>query len=248
MPNLSSHPVALAKDFYTSDTVQQFPLGQKGVSEDGRVFRYALAASGANLVAGNCIQSSAIVPNHLATTATATAAGATSLTFTPAATGGAANLYAEGYLQVDTTPGNGYTYGVKSHLAITSSVAFTLNLRDDDPIQVALTTSSRLGLIANPYRNVIQMPVTTATGSLVGVAPYALTAATYGWIQTAGLASVLIAGTPALGASVMTPGAVAGAAEVIVAAGTLIVAQFVGHMAQVGVAGKNNFVRLNIAE
>jgi hypothetical protein len=247
MPNLSAHSVALAGNFYTSSATQEFPLGTKGVAEDGRVYRYCKAGA-SNLVAGNVIQSPAIVPNHLAATAPVVAAGATSFTFTPGATAGTVNQYAEGFLSVDTTPGNGYTYGIQDHAAFGSSTAFTLNLRKDDPIQVALTTSSRLGLLANPYNGVIQMPITTATGSLVGVASYIITAAQYGWIQTAGIASVLIAGTPALGAAVMAPGAAAGAAEVIVAAGTLIVAQFVGHMAQVGVSGKNNFVRLNIAE
>ncbi len=246
MPNLSSHPVALSGSFYTSSATALHPLGTKGIADDGRIYRYCKA--GATLVAGNVIQGPATIVDHLATTATATAAGATSLTFTPGATAGAANLYADGFLGVDTTPGNGYTYGVAGHAAITASVAFTLNLKADDPLQVALTTASRLGLIQNPYSGVIQMPITTATGPLVGVAPYIITSGQYGWLQTGGVASVLIAGTPANGAAVMAPGAVAGAAEVIVAAGTLIVAQFVGHMLQIGVAGKNNFVRLNIAE
>jgi hypothetical protein len=247
MPNLSAHPVALSGPFYTSSASPLHAVGQKGVSDDGRTYRYVKAGA-VDLVAGNVLQSPAIVANHLALTAPAVAAGATSFTCTPGATLGTANQYADGFLSVDTTPGNGYTYGISHHAAFASATAFTLYLKKDDPIQVALTTNSRIGLLANPYNGVIQMPVTTATGSLVGVASYIITAAQYGWIQTAGIASVLIAGTPALGAAVMAPGAAAGAAEVIVAAGTLIVAQFVGHMAQVGVSGKNNFVRLNIAE
>lgn len=247
MPNLSSHPVALSGSFFRSTASPDHAIGQLGKSEDGRTYRYVKAGA-VDLVAGNVLQSPAIVALHLANTPPAVAVGATSFAYTPGATAAAANFYADGFLQVDTTPGNGYTYGIAGHAAITASTAFTLNLKVDDPIQVALTTSSRVGLIANPYAGVIQMPVTTATGSLVGVASYIITASQYGWVQTGGMASVLIAGTPALGAAVMAPGAVAGAAEVIVAAGTLIVAQFVGHMAQVGVAGKNNFVRLTIAE
>lgn len=228
---------------FSSGTTQFHALGTRRETKDGRAFRYCSVGSGAALVAGNCIQSSAIVANHLANTPPAVAIGDKSFSYTPGATAGAANLYAEGFLQIDTTPGNGHTYQVSGHAAITSSVAFTLNLVD--AVQVALTTSSRVGLIANPYKNVIQMPVTTATGTYVGIAPMAIPASEFGWLQTEGIASVLIAGTPALGAAVMCPGATAGAAEVIVAAGTLIVAQFVGHMAQVGVSGKNNFVHLS---
>lgn len=246
MPNIASHPVALAKDFYTSDANQQHPLGTKGIAEDGRVFRYCLAGA-SNLVAGNCIQSIAIVTAHLANTPPAVAAGATSFVYTPGAATGVANQYAEGWLQVDTTPGNGYVYGVRSHPAIASSTAFTLTLKDDDPIQVALTTASRVGLLANPYRSVIQMPATTATGSLVGVAAYVITAAQYGWIQTAGLASPLISGTPALGAMMVSPSGTAGAA-VVIDTTVLVTAQRVGFMAQIGVSGKNNFCYLQIGE
>jgi hypothetical protein len=228
---------------FESSATQKHPLGAVGRTPDGRVFRYCEAGA-SDLVAGNVIQSSAILANHLATTATAAAIGATSLVFTPGATGGAANLYAEGLLQIDTTPGNGYTLAVKDHPAITSSTAFTVNL--EDPLQVALTTSSRLGLVANLYKNVIQVPVTTATGSVVGVAVYIITATQYGWIQTWGPCSTLIAGTPALGAAVLSPGTAAGAA-VVMTTTNLVVAQVVGNMMQIGVDGKNNFVDLTIA-
>jgi hypothetical protein len=73
------------------------------------VFRYC-AAGASDTVAGSVYQSAAPIPNHLANTPPAVAVGATSFTYTPGNTAGAANLYAEGYLQVDTTPGNGYTY------------------------------------------------------------------------------------------------------------------------------------------
>lgn len=235
--------VAVGQDDFISSATSAHKLGTRGVSDDGRVFRYVQAGA-ADLVAGNTIQSSAILANHLANTPPAVAIGATSFTYTPGATAGAAGLYADGYLQVDTTPGNGYTYGVSGHAAITSSTAFTLNLKD--PIQIALTTSSRVGLLVNPYKNVIQFPVTTATGTLVGVADYVIAATQFGWVQTWGICSTLIAGTPALGAMVLAPGTAAGAA-VVMTTTNLVVAQIVGTMAQIGVDGKNNYVFLRIA-
>mgnify|MGYP001574361312 CR=1 FL=1 len=237
-------PVAIGQADFVSSSTAVHAIGTRAISKDGRKFVYVKAGA-ADLVAGNVLQSPAIVALHLANTPPAVAIGDTSFSYTPGATLGTVDQYADGFLQVDTTPGNGYTYVIDGHAAFASATAFTLRLKD--PIQVALTTSSRVGLIANQYNGVIQMPVTTATGALVGIATYVIVASQYGWIATSGTFSTLIAGTPALGAMVMAPGAVAGAAEVVVAVGTLIVAQIVGHMAQVGVAGKNNFVHVRIS-
>ena len=221
-------------------------LGTRGVTRDGRVFRFAKAGA-VDLVAGNVLQSPAIVANHLALTAAAAAIGDKSTTITPGATLGTANQYAEGLLGVDTAPGNGRVYGISGHPAFASATAFLLALENDDPIAVALTTSSRLGLIANPYNGVIQFPITTATGIVAGVAVSAIPAGQYGWIQTWGLASVLINGTPALGAAVVTPSATTAGSVDVITTTNLVVAQMVGNMAQVGVSGKNNFVYLRIA-
>lgn len=215
-------------------------LGMPVECKDGRTYRWCKAGA-SDLVAGNVIQSSAIIANHLANTPPAVAIGATSFLYTPGNTAGAQNLYAEGYLQVDTTPGNGFIYGVSSHLAITASTAFTLNLDPADAIQVALTTSSRVGLVAHPYQNVVQAP-TSATGSVVGVASYIITAAFNGWLQTWGPASVLQSDTTAVGLSVGFPAATAGACVAYAAATTTLV----GQMMQTAVSGKNNFVFLRI--
>ena len=222
-------------------------VGERHADRLGRVYRF-IKNGGVALVPGDVVQGPAITANHLALTAAAAAIGDTSMVVTPGATLGTENQYAGGFLQVDTTPGQGRMYGIDGHPAFASATAFTLRLAKDDPIQFALTTASRLGLIANPYNGAIQMPVTTATGTLAGVAVSAIPIGGYGWVQTWGPAAVLIAGTPALGAIVMAPGAAAGAAEIIVAGGNLIVAQIVGRMMQVGVNGKNNAVFLTIAQ
>lgn len=233
---------AIGQDDFVSSSTPAANPGDRIETDDGRVYRYALAGA-VDLVAGNVLQGPAIVTTHLANTPPAVAIGATSFTYTPGGTLGTLNQYAGGYLQIDTTPGNGYTYAISGHPAFALSTAFTLTLKD--AIQVALTTSSRVGLMANPYRGVIQFPVTTATGIVAGVAPYIITAAQYGWIQTWGICSVLIAGTPALGAGVMTPSTTAGSAVVLTTT-NLVVAQTVGYMAQIGVDGKNNWVDLRI--
>src|SRR5262249_45632139 len=108
MPTFVENSEVFGQDGFTSSLTHFHPLGRRAVTKDGRVFRYTVAG-GADLVAGNVQQSAAPITNHLAQTPPVVAVGATSFQFTPGATAGAANLYAEGYLQVDTTPGNGYT-------------------------------------------------------------------------------------------------------------------------------------------
>lgn len=247
MPNFSARSIGSgASGFNNTDPTNAntgilLPLGAIVETKNGRAYRWCKAGV-SDLVAGNVIQSSAIIANHLARTAPVVAVGATSFSFTPGNTAGAANLYAEGYLQVDTTPGNGYTYGVSGHAAITASTAFTLYLNADDPIQVALTASSTVGLVAHPYQAVVQAPATTATGSLAGVATYIITAAQNGWLQTWGPASVLMSDTTAVGLQMGFPSGTAGAAVAFAAATTTML----GQMMQTAVSAKNNFVFLRI--
>ena len=226
-------------------TTQLHPLGAIARTKDGRAFRYANAGAVA-LTVGDFIQSSADVANHKTLTSAAAAIGATSVTMTLGNTAATANQYAEGYLMAAVTPGMGRTYGIIGHPAADADATLAVTLDASDPIVIALTTASRLHLIANPYKDVIQFPVTTATGVCVGVAVSAIPIANFGWLQTKGPCCPLTDGTPALGAHVMVPGAVAGAAEIVVAAGTLIVAQFVGRMIFAGVDNVRNPVMLDI--
>ena len=69
--------------------------------------------------------------------------------------------------------------------------------------------------------------------------------AQYGWLQTWGVASCLINGTPAVTAPVVNSATTAGALDVWTAAAQPT-ASLVGEMCQVGVSGKNNFVFLKI--
>lgn len=244
MPNLAQTTQITGTQVFDYGTTQLHPLGTIGQTKDGRKFRY-VKAGGSALVVGNAIQSPAIVANHLALTPSAFEIGATTVTATLGATLATANQYAEGYIGVDTTPDLGHAYTISGHAAVAQSGVITVKLDPSDPIQVAWTTATRVGLIANPYNGVIQFPVTTATGILVGVAVSTIAASNFGWIQVYGMGWPLIAGTPALGAMIMSPGTTAGA-SVIVTTTNLVVAQFLGRMAQVGVDGKCNGCFLDI--
>lgn len=226
-------------------STQLCPIGTKMVTRDGRVFRYVKAGASA-LVVGNVIQAPAQITTHDQLTPAAAAIGATTITPTLDATNAVVeNQYAEGWAVIDTTPGEGYAYPIASHPAAAASAAVALKLPADAKVQVALTTSSRVTLTPNPYKGVIQCPVTTLTGAIVGVAVAPIAASNYGWVQIEGACGVLIAGTPAVGAAVGVPATAAGAVVIDGAATSGLFV--VGRMMVTGVDGKILPVLLSIS-
>lgn len=210
MPIFSSLAQGVGASGFYNDTVISLPLGMRAVSRDGRVYRWCKASSVADLVAGNAIQAPApLGSTYYNMTTAAASVGATQVTVTPGAAACAANLFSQGYLSTyDAT--KGAIYMVSSHPANVGSVAMVVVLDSGDPVQVAMTTSTKTELIQNPYNNVIQSPITTLTGAIVGGAAYIITASSNGWIQTWGTFCGLIDGTPAVGQALSCPGAVAG--------------------------------------
>jgi hypothetical protein len=242
MPNFTGDTQVAARNLFSSSATQEHPLGSRFTTKDGRVFRYCKAGASA-LVVGNVIQAPAQDTAHQQLTPAAAAIGATTFTATLGASAAAAGLYSEGWAIIDTTPGLGYAYPISGHAAVLSSGVITLRLATDSPIQVALTTDSRVSLQRNPYAGVIQSPVTTLTGAVVGVAVFPIAAAEFGWIQTHGPAAVLVAGTPGVGLAVVVPATAAGA---VVIDGAAAATKVVGSMMVTGVDGKVQAVLLNI--
>ena len=225
-------PLGIGQIEFADSSTPKHELGAIARGIGGRKFVYVKAGASA-LVAGNVIQAPAQLANHNECAPAAAAIGATSVTVTLGNTAVTLDHYAGGQLIVGTTPGEGYAYQIEGHAAANANAAVTIRLVD--PIQIALTTDSRVTLVANPYRGVIQAPATTLTGVTVGVAIYPITALYYGWLQVAGPAPVLISGTPAVGTFVTSPGgSVAGA----VIAGAADTTRVVGTMMVTGQDGK----------
>jgi hypothetical protein len=236
---LTGIPVIYGIDPYTQSSIQEHNLGAVGFSSDGRKFRYV--KFGGTLIAGNLLQAPAENTGEQGLAVAAAAAiDALNVSVTCGGTV-AANLFADGYLVVTTTDGNGIYYKIKSHPALASATAATFELYD--PLVVALTTSSKVDLVMNPYKNVIQNP-TSASAAPVGVAVIAGTSAYYGWIQTGGPACVLAQGTLTVGAPCVASNATAGAIEV--AANDSTEAQVTVGTALTGVATTENGI-LNLA-
>lgn len=234
MPNLTGAAMSAGSTVYASQTVALHELGHETYSR-GRRFKYVMAGATA-LVSGNCLQAPASVVNHSARTPVAAAIGDKTITMTPLTTAITANQYAGGWITVDATTGDGYAYQIKSHPAWTAGT-MVVTLMDDDPVQVAIATTSLVSLTANPWgsggasnsNGVIQCPVTTGTNTAIGVAVYPIPASTtsvpqFGWMGVYGPFSTLNSGTSAVNSSVIASSAAAGAViiQATVGVGTIV--------------------------
>jgi hypothetical protein len=210
----------VGQDSFTSSSTQAHNLGSYAETNDGRGYRYCLMGA-VSSVPGKIYQSSATDATNLTPVgglgvSAAVAVGGTSVTISTSTTL-AANLLANGYLVTDVTPGQGYTLGIKGN-TVTAGVAGAV-IYLDDPIPVALTTSSKVVLAQHPYANVVVYPA-SPTGVAVGVANNAIiTNAQYGWLQTHGICGVLsgVATSVTAGVPVTTSGATAGSTIVATA-------------------------------
>jgi hypothetical protein len=236
---LGGLPVIYGIDPHNESVSQDHQLGTVGYTPDGRKFRYA-RAGGTVLVAGNVLQSPA-QSTDLSLTPSSASIGATSVTVTTAAAV-TANLFSEGYLVVTNTPGNGLMYRIKSHPATSAAASCVITLAE--PLIVALTGSSRVDLVKNPYNGVIQNPAIPSSCP-VGVAVKAITAEYYGWIQDSGICSVLAGGTLAVGNQIVTK--LGTAASVLnAAAATTEAFPIIGYALTSGTNGENASVYLSI--
>ena len=212
MSKLSSALQISPQDTFATSTTAQADLGALAMTSDGRSFRYAYAGAVA-LVAGTLQQSPVETTGWQNLTAVAAAVGDTTVSSTSTVTV-AANGWAQGYMIVSVTPGVGQVYQISGNAAY-SAAAPTWTI--SDPIRVALTTTSRIDIVAHPYNGVIINP-TTATGLPVGVAMTAAAINTYCWLQVGGVANILNDGGSTVGTNVSASNGTAGAVEAAVTA------------------------------
>lgn len=223
MATLSGRATLSTIDLYTSTTDQPSGLYVGALQDglNGKLFRYALVG-GVALVAGNLLQSAAedTTYENMAVLATAIA------TTTPQVvniTNGTSTITSQqfegGSVSVYTTPDLGREYTI---LGVTGTLTTggALSVTVDRPLGTAWTTATKVNMKRNVFSGVIQYP-TTQTGVAAGVAVFALPNATYGWVQTHGMAGVLSdASTFAVGSSVVPSLSAAGAVGVNVAGTT----------------------------
>lgn len=188
---LTGPVTAAAADLGSDSSTQLHVLGAYIETADGRGFRYAKNGAVATIPGKVYAAAAWDSTNQAPVGGLAVAAqsiGDTSVTLTGSLTL-AANLLANGYMSVNITPGQGYLYKVRGNTAVTSAANCVVTL--NDPLQVALTTASKVTFVKHPYDQIIVSPGGASTGQPVGVSTYAVTAAQFGWVQTYGACSVL---------------------------------------------------------
>jgi len=217
-------------------------LGTRGVLPDGRVFYYAQAGAAA-LVAGACVQTKvahgASVHHAGLAVVNATATGVNTLSITVVTTNATRDQYADGYVVVDTSPGQ-QMWKVQSHPAIASAATGKFTFYPDDVVVDALTSGTTVvGLRENPYASTIVAP-TTATGLVVGVPQVAVAAGSFFWAQTYGPGMVNADTAPVAGQPVVSPGGTAGHVLAATTATALELSQPIG-IAQTGAGGADDY-------
>jgi len=226
------------------DTVQQFPLGSIWRNR-GKTFVYAHAGAAA-LVVGDVIQSAAfggsvsVIQHDL--TPSATAKGLVEASVTTVTDTVTKNQFGGGEFGItdgDAAAAMGDTYEILSHPAgAAGAIVFTLC----EPLQRALLTSSRISILKNIYEDVIQAPITTPSGLVVGVAVSPIAIAGYGFLQTYGMANVLNLTALTAGTNVRRDVAAAGSAGI---QGTLAT-EVIGNTGWVTDTTDSGFVFLTI--
>lgn len=244
MSTLKNDISVMPQDLFTSSSTQGTVLGSRATTGDGRYFRYVLVGATA-LVPGQLYQGPAsdatnFSPSGGLSVGQAVTTGSVAFTLSNSLTL-TANQLAGGTMSVAVTPGQGYTYKVKSNSAVTSatSAAFVL----EDPLLTNLSTASRVVFYPNPYNGIVVVG-TAPTGPVVGTAIYPVTAAQYGWVQSRGPVSQLVtsSGTPAANQQVgLNLANVTGAVSTVT--GTAIFTP-VGMMVSTGSTGEYDLVDL----
>jgi hypothetical protein len=237
MSKITSDIQVSPSELYAFTSTKGADLGARGVTGDGREFRYVKAGA-VELVPGKLQQAPAVVSNlQNVAVAAAAAVGDTSVTLTISSTAVVANEYDGGLLVINDANGEGQTMRIASH---TSGTITSIVLQLEDPLITALTTSSEACVMHNPYNGVIVNP-TTPTAKPVGVAISKIPAGQFGWIQTKGMVSCLNDGNTAAGLAVAPSQATAGAVKT--GATTL---DSVGSAAQAGVTTEYRLIDLRL--
>lgn len=220
-------------------------LGQLGMTDDGRRFRYGQAGAVA-LAPGKMNDGALVVANHVnLVTAVAAAVGDTQVTVTLGGTAATLNQYAGGFLWCNvTSTGLGIGYLIASNPAQATTTG-NLTVTLVEPIQTAITVTTKTSLFPALYSAGTLTPsASTAGGPPIGVfTGSSLPISNYGWFQVGGV-------TPLLSdATVYTLGEeVSQAASGVAGSGSLKVATLptYGVAMQLGVSGQYQLVDLNL--
>ncbi len=244
-----AYPATLQIDYatpYETTTVQQYPIGQKAEDTSGSVFRYTLMG-GVVGIANSLYQTAAVTANWVTQTHTvAIAAGDTSISFNDGGTAFTVNQAAGGTVIFEETADLGQLVRIKSNV-VTASNETIMQLEDGVTVETAMAVASGnvLTFMLNPWSAVLIHPTTTPTGLMTGIPRVIIAASAYGWLQTRGVSSCIVVGTPVVGNICIPAGTTAGSVGEA-ATQTTTVTQIPGTIIEAGPSGDFGHIFLQI--
>lgn len=201
---------------YAESSTPTYPIGEKLELSDGRVFRYGktAAAVAAGLLVSQDISATAQVETDNIVIAAANgfdpAAGSAQLQITLASI--TKDQFAGALLQTTDDAGEGYQYRIKSNSATDATTSGKVDIYLFDAIVVTLTTATDIAIVGGLWYDVVG--ATAATDYIIaGVTPIAFTSGYYGWLQTAGIATILSDTAIAIGDNLTLSDGTAGAVQ-----------------------------------
>lgn len=185
----------------TESATQLMPLGTRGYTRDGRIYRYAQAGATAltkgtlcEAAAGAAINTSTDTRLNRVCTTTHTEAH---ISTTMVASGTvSADDFKDGYLFCTDTTGTGgqYVHIKKSTASSSNTCSGTtgciLTFYPDSHVEESLTTASTVAPVKNMYKGIIVATAGGNVNALVGVPNQDVTEAYYFWLQTWGPCAV----------------------------------------------------------
>ena len=227
-------PISPLQGIYEQSETAKAVLGTR-LKVGDRVFHYARAHSATFPVGALGVSNSVSVETDTSI-ATTVAAGVYEVTI---ATAAAQTEVEEGYLAVIDGTGQGYIYKIRESKANATTSTYT-DLILYDPISTALTSgaASQVAIHPSPYNDI--RTATATTDPVMGVAPIAITAHYYFWLQTWGPAPLLSSAATVVGSIVVSTNAGAGVIQ------TAYTGPIVGTQYLVGAIGDYRTVWLRI--
>lgn len=229
-----------SEDVRSTSTVKEQDLGTLGQTPDGRLYRYAKAGA-ADLAPGKLAVAATQVADHAnISVAAAASVGDKEVTVTLGSTEATLDQYEDGFLVVNDAAGEGVAYRIRANQA--GDAAANIKVFLDEEVKVALTTSSEVSLVKNPWADVV-ISATDQADLPVGVPNVTVGDTEYGWVQTAGVCPTLADEAITAGLAVTIGTGVAGAVEAVDAAGEPQVG--VAHQAGVDTEYRSVFLTID---
>lgn len=221
-------------DIYETNATPKYAVGTGFVRSDGCKFRYAYAGAATNrgLIVSTDFSETSKADTDNAVIAPASAVAVPDDNIQPGNAGSryveitlasiTANQLAGGYLHITDDGGEGYTYRIKGNTATDTPATGNIRIELYDKIQTALTATTDVAITGSLYNDV--EAATAGTDCIVaGVTCASLTATQpYGWIQTAGPATVLCDRAGSIGNVAALSDDIAGAYQDAAGGGTAV--------------------------